>query len=76
MNNKQKEMVLKVLLDLLNNGKKSQIRDAINKFRDNRRIVDIQRNFLKRLLLSKAGLLLVSFKKWVSLPEPANKKKN
>ena len=38
-------------------------------FKINRKIVDIQRNFLKRLLLSKAGLVMISFKKFQSLPE-------
>ena len=44
------------------------IRDVINKFKQNRKIIDIQRNFLKRLLMSKAGLVLIAFKKFVSLP--------
>ena len=61
-------MLLKVLLELLNNGQKAQIREAINKFRLNRKIIDIQRNFLKRLLMSKAGLVLIGFNKWKSLP--------
>ena len=33
MNDKQKEMVLKVLLNLLNNGKQGKIREVIHKFR-------------------------------------------
>ena len=61
-------MVLKVLLDLLNNGKQAKIREVINKFRLNRKIVDIQRNFLKRLLMSKAGLVMIGFKTWKNLP--------
>ena len=35
----------------------------------NRKITDIQRNFLKRLLLSKAGLVVIAFKKIQTLPE-------
>jgi hypothetical protein len=35
----------------------------------NRRITEIQRNFLKRLLMSKAGLVVIGFKKWQGLPE-------
>jgi hypothetical protein len=69
MSNQQKESVLKVLANLLNNGKTAQIREAINKFRLNRRIIEIQRNFLKRLLMSKAGLVVIGFKKWQALPE-------
>ena len=38
MDNQQKASVLKVLDNLLNSGKKGQIRDAINKFKLNRRI--------------------------------------
>ena len=69
MSNQQKGEVLKVLNGLLNNGKTAQIRDAISKFRTNRRIIEIQRNFLKRLLMSKAGLVVVGFRKWAALPE-------
>ena len=68
MSNQQKENVLKVLANLLNNGKTAQIREALNKFRLNRRITEIQRNFLKRLLMSKAGLVVIGFKKIQSLP--------
>ena len=39
MSNSQKESLLKVLNGLLNTGKTAQIREAINKFRLNRRIV-------------------------------------
>ena len=69
MSDQQKGSVLKVLANLLNNGKTAQIREAINKFRLNRRITEIQRNFLKRLLMSKAGLVVIGFKKWQGLPE-------
>ena len=69
MDNQQKASVLKVLDNLLNHGKNSQIRDAINKFMLNRRITDIQRNFLKRLLMSKAGMVVIAFRKIQTLPE-------
>ena len=68
MSNQQKESVLKVLDSLLKNSKIDMIRSAINKFRLNRKIVQIQRNFLKRLLMSKAGLVVIGFKKFQSLP--------
>ena len=74
MTDKQKEMCLNVLLGILNNGKQSKIREAINKFKMNRKITDIQRNFLKRLLMSKAGLVLIAFRKWTSLPEITDKR--
>jgi len=35
----------------------------------NRRITEIQRNFLKRLLMSKAGLVVIAFRKIQTLPE-------
>ena len=69
MGNNQKEALLKVLNNLLNGGQNAKVREAISKFRTNRRIVEIQRNFLKRLLMSKAGLVIVGFKKWQGLPE-------
>ena len=69
MSNQQKENVLKVLNGLLTTGKTAQIREAINKFRLNRRITEIQRNFLKRLLMSKAGLVVIAFRKIQTLPE-------
>jgi hypothetical protein len=69
IDHKTKENVLKVLDGLLRHSKQDAIREAISKFKINRKIVDIQRNFLKRLLLSKAGLVMIAFKKFQSLPE-------
>ena len=69
MTSQQKESVLKVLNSLLHHSKRESIREAINKFRLNRKIVEIQRHFLKRLLLSKAGLVVIAFKKIQRLPE-------
>ena len=68
MSNQQKESVLKVLDSLLKNSKIDMIRSAIYKFRLNRKIVQIQRNFLKRLLMSQAGLVVIAFKKFQSSP--------
>ena len=59
-------------MNVLNNGNQGKIRQAIQKFRMNRKIIDIQRNFLKRLLMSKAGMVVISVKKWQSLPERAD----
>ena len=72
MSNQQKENLLKVLNGLLTTGKIAQVREAINKFRLNRRITEIQRNFLKRLLMSKAGLVVIAFRKIQTLPERAD----
>ena len=69
MTSQEKESVLQVLDSLLHQSKREMIRDVINKFRLNRKIVDIQRNFLKRLLLSKAGLVVTAFKLMQKLPE-------
>ena len=69
MSNKEKASVLKVLENLLHNGKNAQVREAINKFRMNRKITEIQRNFLKRLLMSKAGMVVIAFRKIQTLPE-------
>ena len=68
MTDEQKKNTLNVLNALLNNSKTRMIRDIIQKFRLNRKIIEIQRNFLKRLLMSKAGLVLIAFKKILSLP--------
>ncbi len=65
-------MLLKVLNDLLSNSRTAQIRNAIMKFRTNRRITEIQRNFLKRLLMSKAGLVVLAWRKMQSLPVRKN----
>ncbi len=65
-------MVLKVLDGLLKNSKTAKIREALQKFRINRRVTEIQRNFLKRLLMSKAGLVVIAFRKMQSLPEKVN----
>ena len=64
---------MNLLNNLLNNGNTNKIRDAINKFKQNRKINEIQRNFLKRLLMSKAGLVMIAFKKFVSLPNRINR---
>ena len=68
MDQTKKEMCLKVLTNILYQGKEGKIREAINKFRQNRKIVDIQRNFLKRLMMSKAGMVVIGFKTWKALP--------
>ena len=68
MSNKEKAALLKMLEGLLKNGRIARIREVIEKFKMNRKITDIQRNFLKRLLMSKAGLVVLAFKKMQSLP--------
>jgi hypothetical protein len=55
-------------LYLLNNRRAAQVREASNQFRLNRRITKTQRNFLKRLLMSKTSLVVVGFKKLQGLP--------
>ena len=69
LSDNQKEQVLKVLDGLLHSTKQLQVREIINKFRLNRRVIEIQRNFLKRLLMSKAGLVVIAFRKIQTLPE-------
>ena len=54
---------------LLHSSKQLQLREVIQKFRLNRRVIEIQRNFLKRLLMSKAGLVVIAFRKIQTLPE-------
>ena len=61
--------MLKVLDQLLHSSRQLQVRDAIQKFRLNRRVTEIQRSFLKRLLMSKAGLVVIAFRKIQTLPE-------
>ena len=65
----KKATLINILENLINNGKNGQIRNAISKFRTNRKIVEIQRNFLKRLLLSKAGMVAIALRKIQALPE-------
>ena len=69
LTNQQKETVLMVLNGLLKGSRQDQIRDALQKFRNHRKIVDIQRHFLKRLLMSKAGIVVLAFNKFKSLPD-------
>ncbi len=68
LSNSQKEQMLKVLDSLLRSSKQLQIKEVIQKFRLNRRVTEIQRNFLKRLLMSKAGLVVIAFRKIQTLP--------
>jgi hypothetical protein len=64
--------LIKMLEGLLSNDKVGKLKEIVNKFRMNKNIVEIQRNFLKRLLMSKAGLVMVAFRKIQSLPEPVD----
>ena len=69
LSNSQKEQMLKVLDQLLQSSRQHQVREIIHKFRLNRKVTEIQRNFLKRLLMSKAGLVVIAFRKIQTLPE-------
>ena len=68
----EKGAAVKSLEDLVRGGIVSQLRSVINKFRQNRKTVDIQRNFLKRLLASKAGMVISAFRRIQTLPEKKN----
>ena len=68
MSDKEKIAVIKMLESLAHQGLKGQLRNAINAFRQNRKFVDIQRNFLKRLLVSKAGMVAIGFRRLSLLP--------
>jgi hypothetical protein len=46
-----------------------RLRDIIRNFKINKRIREIQKRFLDRLLLSKAGLAAIAFKLIRSLPQ-------
>ena len=70
--NTQKAGLLTMLENLLGNDRNTKLREAVNKFRLNKNIIEIQRNFLKRLLMSKAGLVMVAFKKMQTIPEPTD----
>ena len=72
MDSDKKAMVIRMLESVADSGRNAQIRKAINKFRLNRKYVDIQRNFLKRLLVSKAGMVVLAFRKMQYLPERIN----
>ena len=60
--------MLKLLESLLSNDKVNRLREIVNKFRLNQRVNEIQRNFLKRLMMSRAGLVAVAFKTIQTLP--------
>jgi hypothetical protein len=54
---------------LLQSNKIHKLREIINKFKINRGIVNVQRNFLKRLLKSKGGMIMMAFREIKTLPE-------
>ena len=62
MTQDQKKYILRLLANMLQGGKQQRIREVIAKFRANRNITKIQRNFLNRLLNSKAGKVAVAFR--------------
>ena len=68
LTNKEKANLLKLLEDLLNNDKINRLREIVNKFRLNQRVNEIQRNFLRKLMQSRAGLVAVAFKTIQTLP--------
>ena len=60
ISNKEKAALLKMFEELLKNGRIARIRVVIEKFKQNRKITDIQRCFLKGLLMLKD--LWISFR--------------
>lgn len=69
MNDSQRKYILMLLEGLLRSNKKQQLRDVVAKFRTNKNIRAVQRNFLKRLLQSKAGMTMVAFRAIKTLPQ-------
>jgi len=51
-------------------SKNHNLRIALNKFDQNARISNIQARFFKRLFNTRAGLYVLSFQKWKTVPEP------
>lgn len=70
---RQKEAVLKVLNGLLRNSRVGRIREVVNKFRLNWKVKNIQRQFLRRLLSTKAELVQIAFIKFRGLPNRIEK---
>ena len=68
LNDQEKKTLLKLLEDLLNNDKINRLREIVNKFRLNQKVNEIQRNFLRKLMGSRAGLVAVAFKTIQTLP--------
>ena len=68
INNQQKANLLKLLESLLSNDKVNRLREIVNKFRLNQRVNEIQRNFLRKLMGSRFGLIAVAFKTIQTLP--------
>ena len=64
----QKKYMLKLMDNLIHQNKNQQLRDIITKFKMNSRIIMIQRNFLKRMLQSKIGLVMKAFREVKGLP--------
>lgn len=63
-----------MLENVLRNNKNKKLKEAITKFKINRSIKFIQRNFLKRLLQSKSGMIMLAFREIKSLPEKGSHK--
>jgi len=52
------------------NSANSRLRFILAKFHDNAKIADIQHRFFKRIFNTRAGLYVLSFQKWKTVPEP------
>ena len=68
INQGNRKFIIKLLENLLHYNKIQQLRNIIAKFKANRQINNIQRSFLRRLLQSKAGMVVLAFKEIKSLP--------
>ncbi len=67
---------MKLIENLLQQNKRQQLRDVIEKFRVNHKLISIQKQFLRRLLMSKAGRVVTAFRTIASLPRPRNSSKD
>ena len=74
MSQDQKKFILRLLENLLHGGKQQRIREVIAKFRTNSRVINVQKAFLRRLLQSKAGMVVMAFKEIKFLPSRSNSK--
>jgi len=65
----QRRRGVDILLAALNNDKSSRLKNIIDKFRHNSRIIDIQRRFLTRLLNSRIGKVYKAYQLIKTLPD-------
>ena len=71
-----KERCLKTIQSFIKNSTHGKLYESVMKFQNNKYIVELQHKYLKHILNSKVGKVIIGFSTWKSMPNPSNSLKN